>query len=343
MQIDNGKIIRQSNFELLRLVSMLFIVYYHLVGWFVYGYECWEHKALFLPLHIGVICFVLISGYFGIKPSFKGLFRFVGMFFVLCLPEIIYNCIEATSFKGLFHSCLFISHTHYWFVRTYLALYLLSPLINAFNEKVTNKQKWLMFGVLCLISMYMGNIWRYPIYEDGKNVINFLCIYQFGHMLAGTQSRWKEFAYWKLLLMYVLLNVVMVVGFYSLADTLSGEILWLLSFPYNSPLLMVNAIMFFMLFGKMSFASTKINSLAKGVFAIYIIHCNIPFAQNFEKHVIDILYQHITCFPLFILTLLLMAIVVVFLCLFIYWMLTPIWKCLDKLAVLLTTKYSFLQ
>jgi hypothetical protein len=162
-------------------------------------------------------------------------------------------------------------------------------------------------------------------------------------MLARTQSRWKEFAYWKLLLMYVSLNVVMVGCFYLLADTRPGEVLWLLSFPYNSPLLIVNAILFFMLFGKMSFASIKINSLAKGVFAIYIIHCNIPFAQSFEKQVIDILYQHITCFPLFILALLLLAIVVVFVCLFIYWILTPIWKSLDKMATLLSSKYTFLQ
>ena len=146
-----------------------------------------------------------------------------------------------------------------------------------------------------------------------------------------------------LIVVYVLLNVAIVGGYYLNEGNRFGDILWMLSFPYNSPLLIVNAVIFFMLFGKMSFASSKINSLAKGVFAIYIIHCNIPFAQSFEKYMIDIFYQHITCFPLFVFALLLMAIVVVFFCLLVYWILTPIWKLIDKMAVMLTTKYSFLQ
>ena len=54
---------RQSCFELLRLISMFFIILYHLLLWFVQDNP--SHvvlKALWLPLHVGVICFVLISG-----------------------------------------------------------------------------------------------------------------------------------------------------------------------------------------------------------------------------------------------------------------------------------------
>ena len=68
---------RNSSFELLRIVAMLFIVFYHLVTYYLYEIPNPEFAQFFtalLPtLHIGVILFMLISGYFGIKSTWKGL------------------------------------------------------------------------------------------------------------------------------------------------------------------------------------------------------------------------------------------------------------------------------
>lgn len=65
---------RESNFELLRIVAMFCIVFYHLLLHYVIPAEGEESifYALQLPLHIGVPLFVFISGYFGIKPSVSG-------------------------------------------------------------------------------------------------------------------------------------------------------------------------------------------------------------------------------------------------------------------------------
>lgn len=78
--------IRSSNFELLRIVSMSFIVMYHFLC-YIYITETHEtetiYRALWLPLHIGVICFVLISGYFHIRPTVKGAMK-------LLLPVLMF-------------------------------------------------------------------------------------------------------------------------------------------------------------------------------------------------------------------------------------------------------------
>lgn len=67
---------RQSNFELLRIVCMLFIVFYHLLFFFIAEVDdSILYRALYIPLHIAVLCFVLISGYFNIKPSMKGVVK----------------------------------------------------------------------------------------------------------------------------------------------------------------------------------------------------------------------------------------------------------------------------
>ena len=65
---------RESQIELLRIVSIWLIVFYHLFMDFSLPLqeEYPLYKGLQIPLHIGVLLFVLISGYFGIKASIKG-------------------------------------------------------------------------------------------------------------------------------------------------------------------------------------------------------------------------------------------------------------------------------
>ena len=75
-QIGGGKI-RSSNFELLRIVCMLFIVCGHII--MVHKYEemgdsSWCINQVVRPFcAVAVNVFVLISGYFGIKYNFNPL------------------------------------------------------------------------------------------------------------------------------------------------------------------------------------------------------------------------------------------------------------------------------
>lgn len=74
---------RESEFELLRLVAMLLIVLLH-----IYLLELrWErlaplNTAIVIPFHMGVPLFVLISGYFGIRVSGRGIAHLVGQMFI---------------------------------------------------------------------------------------------------------------------------------------------------------------------------------------------------------------------------------------------------------------------
>ena len=79
---------RNSIFELMRIIAMFIIVTYHLFLFSVAPHYPNEpfYKGIQIPLHIGVILFVLISGYFGIKCSFKGLFKLIMMVAIYYLP-----------------------------------------------------------------------------------------------------------------------------------------------------------------------------------------------------------------------------------------------------------------
>ena len=280
--------IRQSNFELLRLLSMFFIVFYHLllrVGFDNPSYE-W-YQALWMPLHVGVVCFVLISGYFGIKTSFRGLLLFLAFLFVYSLPNIVFDIKSADSAYDVIHSLMFISRTGYWFALTYLGLYLVAPMMNRFFEHSSVREQWYMLIVFVLISVYLGDLARNKAYWLGKNLIHFLLIYQIGHLLNVYASKWKAFSKWKLVCGYLALNVVLVSSYLLFRTEWLGDVIWRLAFPYNSPFLLLNAVLLFMIFGKMEFHAPVVNKIAASCFAIYLIHNSVSAIDFIQRPVLN--------------------------------------------------------
>lgn len=83
---------RESSFELIRILAQWMIVLYHIMIYIATISDVPLYTAIWLPLHIGVPLFVLISGYWGIRVSCKGLLRLLGQMFVYTIPLlIIYN------------------------------------------------------------------------------------------------------------------------------------------------------------------------------------------------------------------------------------------------------------
>lgn len=130
----NNYIKRESSFELIRIIAQFMIVLYHILSVAIFPTtQDSFYKALWLPLHIGVPLFILISGYFGIKASIKGLIKLIGIIFILQVPLLIINYyIHGENLKEIIKISFFISNTPFWFMRTYLFLYLFSPVINLY-------------------------------------------------------------------------------------------------------------------------------------------------------------------------------------------------------------------
>lgn len=85
---------RSSNIELLRIVALWMIVVYHIFAFCIFqNYQDVSifYKAIWLPLHIGVVLFILISGFFRIKPSVKGTVRLLSYMFVYSVPLGLYS------------------------------------------------------------------------------------------------------------------------------------------------------------------------------------------------------------------------------------------------------------
>ncbi|MGN1234568.1 MAG: acyltransferase family protein, partial [Christensenellaceae bacterium] len=133
---------RDSNFELLRIICCLLIVFHHWsyrsglpIDCTVYSASRFIGEFLMFGGKIACNCFVLISGYFMIQSRFslskilrlwcEVFFYSVGIYlFAVVLQR------ESFSLLGLLYYALPVTMNQYWFIRAYLLLYLLVPVLN---------------------------------------------------------------------------------------------------------------------------------------------------------------------------------------------------------------------
>ena len=164
---------RQSNFELLRIIAMLLVLVVH--ADFLANGTPSSHEFISDPLNaftrtviqsIAIVCvnvFVLISGWFGIKPSLKGIssFIFQCLFFYVGIYIINVLFFKAPVSIIELRKCLFFApESGLWFVLAYVMLYILSPILNTFINSIPKIQykRFLMYFIVFQSFIWMGGV-----------------------------------------------------------------------------------------------------------------------------------------------------------------------------------------
>lgn len=176
---------RQSNFELLRIVAMFFIVTHHLIikgastcGYMQsYNFERDGCVGLFINGLVvgGVNLFILISGYFGIKQLVKPILKLV-------IDLVVYGIIAYLigvaflnidfNLNGLVHSI----DIRNWFVVQFVLLIFMSPMLEATlnGQSRVTLGKWV--GLLLIVNVCFGYFLGY-VNSNGYNYLNFIQLY----------------------------------------------------------------------------------------------------------------------------------------------------------------------
>lgn len=262
---------RQSNFELLRIVAMLMILMVHFDGASLglpVPASHWESadwiKTLVEALSIiGVNLFVMISGYFGIRLTAKRLTAYIGMclfyslgIYVLWLvlsPQALFTA------KGAIDALLVFSHGDLWFVRDYLLLMLLSPLLNAGLSALDRRSQNTLIISLVVINCYFGWWNGGAVNPTGYCLMQLISVYILGYWLRGVKlSSLPAAAIW--LSGYVL---TIIMAMYMPSSK---------AYAYNSPSVIAASVGMFMLFADIRISSSAINHIARHTFAVYLIH-----------------------------------------------------------------------
>lgn len=180
--------IRNSNLELLRILSMMLIIAHHFAYHGGFTSAVTEANRVWLDTIIvggklGVNLFIMISGYFLIDSKFKPvkLLKLVlQVIFYIVLLYFISIWIEGSSFdKSDFIKELMsvVTAMRYWFIPVYIIVYILSPYLKKVVENCSRKELLFLITFLIFIQVVIPELYDVSYLSD---VGWFLSLYLFG-------------------------------------------------------------------------------------------------------------------------------------------------------------------
>lgn len=325
---------------------MFYIVWYHLLAYYLYvfphdGLSDFMIEAAMPSLHIGVIVFILISGFYGIKPSIKGFSKLLIITMVYFIPLQFAHLIiddRLSHPKAILNTIMFISNTPYWFIRTYLYLYLCAPLVNAYIRLSSQKQLNAILIVIGIIAVYFGTTQGDTSLNDGKNLVNFIFLYLLGYTIKYYLPQLHKVKRIYYLIAFLILNAGLVISLlFFPRGTFVGNEIWRFSFPYCSPILIFNASLLFLVFSGMSFYSKYVNSIAASMFAVYLLHCHPMVIDLYQPEVSKIISKSIL--DIYALSAV-YAFLIMGISILIDKVLTPLWMYRDQICNMLQNRFE---
>lgn len=287
---------RQSNYELLRLVSMLLVLVTHAFGVALgnptkIDFQLSPISASFRVLmeSLSVVCvnvFVLISGWFGIKPNVKSLagFLFQCLFFsvgVTILASLlgIGGHLDVKDIGNMF----FFGKYYYWFVKCYICLYILAPALNAFIE--TSNKRVVCMVIICLLLMQTVYGWTGVMadFDRGFSVMSFVILYLLARYIRLYGGKAISLNKWIDLSIYLGLSVALA-AVYIFAVNYDIPPIASHLFVFINPVVIISSVYLFLFFSKLDIQSKAVNYLSRSAFAVYLFHMN---AKIWDRYLDD--------------------------------------------------------
>lgn len=284
------KKVRESNIELLRILTMCGVIVLHynnatIGGGFQHVDQGSVNYGILLVLESLTVCavdlFVLITGFFSSTSQKRDPVKVIGLILQVSIFRVGVRLLGAVLGNPISAGDILVALIPVnYFVILYAALYILSPYINMLLNRLSAGQRTKLliiamavlsvwptavdavqgiFGVelagLSTIGMY-GSQWGYTL-------INFILMYLVGAYLRLNHVEWKAPR-----AALVLAGCVAVITAWSLLD--QGA-----SWSYCNPLVILEAVALFLLFRNFHFHSKVVNALAKAAFTCFLLHSTL--------------------------------------------------------------------
>ena len=268
---------RNSNIELLRIVSMILIILHHFT-WYsdinTINIKIDILKNILVSgSQIAINCFILITGYFLINSEFKikKLLKIVlETVFYSIIIFVIFCIFDAHNFSWdrLQMNFLPITHKLYWFFTNYIILYCLFPFINIMLKQLSKKQfKILLFVLIGIFSIIPTIISSSSIYSELAWFITVYCIGAYIRLNGN-----KYFKNLKLNLCIFIIGYVIVISSIILFSIY--KIMPIQRFGQLNKLpIVIISINLFLIFLNIKVMNNKIiNTISQCTFGVYLIH-----------------------------------------------------------------------
>lgn len=299
---------RNGNIELLRIISMVMIVFLHALGkgglldkpvngFNLNSYISWSLEALSIS---AVNIFMLISGYFLVDSKFK-IKRLIELlcqcvFYSLGAFLICLICgIETGNSVDIYHILFTVFPAHmelYWFISAYIIIYMLQPVISAGVKQLTQKQLGVMIIILVIYESVFKSVLPIRFEGDklGYDAVWFLVVfligayfklYGFKHLKTTSKGWLLYFASFALILLeYLSLEFV---------TSRTGRLTEInkVSLDYNHIFVLLEAIGIFAAFINMKSMKENVSkavcALSPMALGVYLCHENLSLRYNWPK------------------------------------------------------------
>jgi hypothetical protein len=290
------KLMRSSNFELLRIAAMLMIVASHAAqhsarGNFDLIARPLNLNVIFLYFagtcgQLGVVIFVIISCWFLCSANSVRLKKIGGIYLQTMISSLAIFAVikisgaEKVGARDFLHSILTPLWNGYWFVRTYLIFLLFVPFLQKFVQSADEKTHKNLFVVFTIILPFAR--FFFPIAEEFGTLGDFLYIFAAVSYLKKHDGNFLERnSAAAFVLFFVFPRIFMcILNFVSFKFGLMNEIflkrILLHVFAIRHILTMISGMSFFYIFKnrvKIG-ANFFVNSVAKTTLGVYIFHEN---------------------------------------------------------------------
>lgn len=268
---------RQSNYELLRILAILFIVSSHW-GWAFIDVNfsgvpfinfTWHHVFRSFG-QVGNVLFIMISGYFLCNGKFK-----ISSVIRLVLEVIFYNIIlfiagslilkYTNSDKVIVGQVyeIFIVFSKNWFLDVYFILYIFHPFINKLINSINKSGYRLLLVILIVLISLFPSL---NVNFLSNNMVNNVLFFVFVYLIGAYIKRHKEdFLNTKLFIIGLIVALV----FFICANAFSNEVE-----QRNNIALIFLCLCLFVLFGKLNFKSGFVNAVGSTSLGVYMLHEN---------------------------------------------------------------------
>lgn len=274
--------VRNSSFELLRILCMIMIVILHTLGHGGALNNLDINSGNFFIANlleslsiVAVNCYILISGFFGINSEFK-LKKVVTlyiqvMFYSIFISLIFWgNNIEKLDLNGIVSTAFPITMQTWWFMSVFLVLYLFTPYVNKLLKSISKKDFHNLLFILILVFIIWPSLPKFrPIdNQGGYSLYSFLLLYIVGAYISLYHKE-KSLNKYTLISIYILSSILLCVFNVTISRIVGYNWGW---YSYNFILIFISSLSLFLFFKEINIKNTVINKVGSLTLGIYLIH-----------------------------------------------------------------------
>ncbi|MBO7616831.1 MAG: acyltransferase family protein [Bacteroidales bacterium] len=293
---------RESNFELLRNLAMFMVLMIH-ANFVSLPRPLTEELAIapastafrYLVESLGIVCvdvFVLISGWFRVNTRLKSVLNFIFQVLFFWIGGYVVCLLLGKAkftFDGALHCFAFTKWD--WFIKAYLVLYIIAPILNAFVDKASERQHRNVLVAFLLFQSTYGWLGGARFFMNGYGPLSFIGLYLLAQYVRRVSGKGRKtlFDFPKHVDLIVFLVSAIINTVLSLAFLKAGRAMHNTIYAFINPIVIIGALYLLLFFSKLEIGYNKIiNWFGASSFAVYLLHSQVDVRKIFTSVIVKL-------------------------------------------------------